>query len=365
MLSGYIGSFFVRFFGCFLISFATALIIGPRVIESLKNRQIGQTIRDEGVQVHKKKAGTPTMGGIIILIPALLNCLIWAKFSIPLITVVLATYGMAFLGMMDDLTKVLKARSMGLTPRQKLVGQIFIALLTGIAARYFFSPDGRIFESFSGNTIPLPSAATNIPYYGVVELGILYIPFIIFVMVGASNAVNLTDGLDGLAGGTGFIAIFAFSIVAFFSGNSDLATFFQIPYLPDCKELAVFCAALMGGCLGFLWFNSNPAQVFMGDTGSLALGGALGALAVSLKSETLLAIVGGIFVVEALSVIIQVSYFKYTHGKRVFRMSPIHHHFELGGWAEQKVVARFCMTGFLMAVLGLFFLFFRGLVLKF
>ncbi|MBF0408494.1 MAG: phospho-N-acetylmuramoyl-pentapeptide-transferase [Candidatus Riflebacteria bacterium] len=354
MLTLYVESILVRFLLSFFLSFILTLIIGPHVVEALKRRQIGQSIREEGVQEHKKKAGIPTMGGIMILLPVCLMCILFAKPTYPLLAAFLAMFANAVIGGLDDLTKVLKARSLGLTPRQKLFGQITIGILTGIAARYFFSMnDTQIFNSAENTSAAITSGSVFMPFYGMINLGLLYIPFVTFVLVGSSNAVNLTDGLDGLAGGTGFIAFSAFAFISLICGNSEFARLLSVPYLPECRELAVLCGALMGGCLGFLWFNANPAQVFMGDTGSLALGGALGATAVCLRNEVILCIIGGIFVAEALSVIIQVSYFKYSGGKRVFRMSPIHHHFELCGWPEQKVVARFCITGLLFAIAGI------------
>ncbi|MBF0499034.1 MAG: phospho-N-acetylmuramoyl-pentapeptide-transferase [Candidatus Riflebacteria bacterium] len=361
MLTIFFGSLPIRIILSLITSFVTAIIIGPRVIANLKLRQIGQTIREEGIQAHKKKAGIPTMGGVIILIPALICCTLWANFN-PLVVVTLfALLGTATIGMLDDLTKVIKARSLGLTPRQKLAGQISIGLVVGLVIRFF--PDIRVENLFpmtsGGGTIALATSICQTPLMGPIDFGWLYIPFTVFVVVGATNAVNLTDGLDGLAGSTCTTALSAFLVLALLCGSPDIARLLGTAWIPGSSELAVVCASLLGGCLGFLWFNANPAQVFMGDTGSLALGGALGALAVCLKCEIFLGIIGGIFVSEALSVIIQVSYFKYTGGKRIFRMSPIHHHFELAGWTEQKVVARFAITSLLLAILGVSLFAFR------
>ncbi|MFZ2958351.1 MAG: phospho-N-acetylmuramoyl-pentapeptide-transferase [Candidatus Ozemobacteraceae bacterium] len=344
-----------------ITSFVVAIVIGPRVIDNLKIRQIGQTIRDEGVQAHKKKAGIPTMGGVIILIPALICCAFWANFNPLVIVTLFALLGTGLIGMLDDLTKVIKARSLGLTPRQKLAGQISVGLIVGLVVRYL--PEIRI-ESLSsfasgGGSLALVPSVCQIPLLGLIDLGWLFLPFVVFVVVGATNSVNLTDGLDGLAGSTCATALGAFLLLALLCGNPDAARMLGTAWIQGSSELAVVCAALLGGCLGFLWFNANPAQVFMGDTGSLALGGALGAIAVCLKCEVFLGIIGGIFVAEALSVIIQVSWFKYTKGKRIFRMSPIHHHFELGGWAEQKIVARFAITSFLFATAGVAIFAFR------
>lgn len=336
-----------------LTSLLVALLIGPEVIRNLKQRQIGQTIRDEGVQAHKKKAGIPTMGGIIILIPLVLNVFFWANINTYVLVTLFCILGIAFIGLMDDLTKVLKARSLGLTPRQKLFGQITIALLSGLVV--WKLPGLRFAGSLSlgSDLFPVPSSSTLTPIIGLTNLGWLYLPFVTAVIVGSCNAVNLTDGLDGLASGTVAIAILPFLVIAFVTGNAFLAKSWGVIHVAGAEELCIICASICGGALGFLWYNAHPAEVFMGDTGSLALGAAFGAIAVCTKTELFLVIIGGIFVLEALSVIIQVSYFKYTGGKRVFRMSPIHHHFELCGWAEEKVTLRFWIIGLVLAFSGL------------
>ncbi len=328
------------------------MIIAPRVIFNLKNRQIGQTVREEGVKEHLKKSGIPTMGGIIILIPLMITTLLWTKINPFVVISLLVTAAMGLIGFFDDITKVIRARSLGLTPRQKLAGQILTGLAAALAIKFY---PGLRFElaSSSATTIDIAASATQIPIFGAMDLGWLYIPFAVAVIVGATNAVNLTDGLDGLAAGSIIVATTPFLIFAYVCGHLIFARHLGVAYIAGVGELAVMSAAMIGGCFGFLWHNAHPAAVFMGDTGSLALGGAIGAIALCSKSEIYLAIIGGIFVIEALSVILQVSYFKMTKGKRIFKMSPIHHHFELCGWAEEKVVIRFWITGAMLALVGL------------
>ncbi len=328
------------------------MIIGPRVIFNLKSRQIGQTVREEGVKEHLKKTGVPTMGGIIILIPLMITSLLWTRINAFVVISLLVTAGMGLIGFFDDITKVVRARSLGLTPRQKLAGQIFTGLAAALAINYY---PGLRFElaSAASSSIEMSPTATQMPIFGALDLGWLYIPFAVAVIVGASNAVNLTDGLDGLAAGSMIVATTPFLIFAYVCGHLIFARHLGVAYIPGIGELAIICAALIGGSFGFLWHNAHPAAVFMGDTGSLALGGSLGAIALCSKTEVFLAIVGGIFVIEALSVILQVSYFKITKGKRIFKMSPIHHHFELCGWPEEKVVIRFWIMGIMLAMVGI------------
>ncbi len=328
------------------------MIIGPRVIFNLKSRQIGQTVREEGVKEHLKKTGVPTMGGVIILIPMMVTSLLWTKINAFVAISLLVTAGMGLIGFFDDITKVVRARSLGLTPRQKLAGQIITGLAAALAINYY---PGLRFElaNATSNSIEMSPTATQVPIFGALDLGWLYIPFAVAVIVGASNAVNLTDGLDGLAAGSMIVATTPFLVFAYVCGHLIFARHLGVAYIPGVGELAVICAALIGGSFGFLWHNAHPAAVFMGDTGSLALGGSLGAIALCSKTEVFLAIVGGIFVIEALSVILQVSYFKMTKGKRIFKMSPIHHHFELCGWPEEKVVIRFWIMGIMLAMVGL------------
>lgn len=351
MFSSFFTPLSIRIIFSIVTSFLLAMIIAPRVISNLKLRQIGQTIREEGVKEHLKKAGIPTMGGIIILIPLLVTTLLWAKLNSYVWFVVAVTVGMGLIGFFDDITKVVNARSLGLTARQKL----FFQILVGIAAACFIRmyPDLKFAIPVGEQMQVIPSSSIQLPVIGFFDLKWFYIPIALFVMVGCTNAVNLTDGLDGLAAGTVTSAITPFLFITYCCGHLVFAKHLEVVYISGVGELTIICAAMIGGCLGFLWHNSHPAAVFMGDTGSLALGGAIGAIALASKSEFYLVIAGGIFVCEALSVILQVSYFKLTHGKRIFKMSPIHHHFELCGWAEEKVVIRFWTVGLMLSLVAL------------
>ncbi|NUO81141.1 phospho-N-acetylmuramoyl-pentapeptide-transferase [candidate division KSB1 bacterium] len=321
-----------------LISF----IVGPRIIHQLRERLIGQTIRKEGPQTHLKKAGTPTMGGLIVLLAVLVPTVLWARPNLDVILVLVATLWMGAVGYLDDYLKVVKKLPKGLIGRYKIVGQVSLGLVIGCVI--YFSP------SFEGI-----ATLTTVPFFKnyEVDFGWLYIPMVIFIITAVSNAVNLTDGLDGLAIGLVAISAIAWAGISYLSGRVDFSDYLNILYLPGAGEITVFCAALLGAALGFLWFNTHPAQVFMGDTGSLALGSALGTLAIVLKKELLLPIICGVFMAETLSVIIQVWYFKRTGGKRIFKMAPIHHHFELKGWSEPQVVVRFWIIGILLALLSL------------
>ncbi len=304
------------------VAFLIALALGPVVIPALRRLKFGQSIREEGPQRHLAKAGTPTMGGVLILVALTIPAVIFAGKSAEVWLALFVTLGHGLIGFLDDYIKVVLKRNLGLKAREKILGQIIMAVaLAYIATAYF----GR------GTDLWIPFLGAN------VDFGPLYYILIFLVLIGTTNAVNLTDGLDGLAAGTTTIAAAAYAVIALVFGN---------------QPLAVFCLALAGAALGFLRYNAHPAKVFMGDTGSLALGGALAAVAVLTKTELLLVIVGGVFVLEALSVIIQVISFKST-GKRIFRMSPIHHHFELGGWSETKVVTVFWLAGAVFAALGL------------
>jgi len=318
-----------------LISF----IFGPWLIATLQRLQIGQSIRKVGPESHFVKEGTPTMGGALILLAIILPTLLWADLSNLYIWVtLLVTAGYGAVGFIDDYLKVVRKNSDGISARQKMFWQIVIA---GAAALLlYFSPG---FETH----LSIPFFKNANP-----DLGVFYIPFAILVMVGASNAVNLTDGLDGLAIGPMIIAAGTFLLLAYLAGNARLAAYLQITSIQGAGELAILCGAMIGAGLGFLWFNSYPAQVFMGDVGSLSLGGALGVVAVITKNEFLLVIVGGIFVIEALSVIVQVTSFRYW-GRRVFRMAPIHHHFELKGWPEPKIIVRFWIISIILALIAL------------
>ncbi|UOR09847.1 phospho-N-acetylmuramoyl-pentapeptide-transferase [Qipengyuania flava] len=314
------------------------LVIGPRFIAMLRVRQgKGQPIREDGPQTHLAKRGTPTMGGLMILISLSLSVLIWMDLSNPFIWACLAvTLGFGLIGFLDDYDKVSKASHKGVSGKVRLLLEFAIA---GVAS---FIVVNEV------NTF------LYVPFFNDIgiELGVFYYAFAAFVIVGAGNAVNLTDGLDGLATMPVIIAAGTFALIAYLVGRVDYSDYLGIPYVDGAGELAIFCAAIMGAGLAFLWFNAPPAAVFMGDTGSLALGGALGAIAVATNHEVVLAIVGGLFVFEALSVIIQVFWFKRT-GKRVFRMAPIHHHFEQLGWSESKVVIRFWIVAIVLALMGL------------
>jgi phospho-N-acetylmuramoyl-pentapeptide-transferase len=318
------------------------LVLGPAMIRSLKRRQIGQAIREEGPRSHQSKAGTPTMGGLLILLGISVATLLWMDLSNRFVWIALGTLiALGAVGFADDYTKVSRKRSLGLTGRGKLLPQFLVALAAGFAIQQW-ATQGAF------------STVVTFPFLKkvILDLGILYIPFVSVVLVGSSNAVNLTDGLDGLAIGAVGIAAATYAILAYVTGNAVAARYLQIPFVPQSGELAVFCGAMAGASLGFLWFNCHPADVFMGDVGSLPLGGAIAAVAVMTKQEVLLAIVGGLFLLEALSVIIQVASFK-TTGRRVFRMAPLHHHFELAGWAESRVIIRFWILALFFAVTAL------------
>ncbi len=316
-----------------------SFLIGPWLIQKLQALQIGQSIRKLGPESHFKKEGTPTMGGTLILFAIVLPTLLWADLkNIYVWVTLLVTIGFGAVGFMDDYRKVRKKNSDGLRPRQKMFWLLLISLAAGMVL-FFYPP----FQT----TLSVPFLKGLRP-----DLGIFYIPFAMLVIVGTSNAVNLTDGLDGLAIGPMIIATGTYLIFAYLAGNARLADYLQISSVQGAGELSVLCGAMVGAGLGFLWFNSYPAQVFMGDVGSLSLGGALGTIAVITKQEIVLVIVGGIFVMEALSVIFQVTSFR-LYGKRIFRMAPIHHHFELKGWPEPKIIVRFWIISIILALVGL------------
>ena len=327
----------------FLLSLFLILIFGEKIIDFLRHHQgKGQPIREDGPKSHLlTKKGTPTMGGLMILGASFISILVFALWSDPLVWVcllVLLVYG--FVGFVDDYVKVKKQTSNAMSAKMKLVLQFLTALIS-VMVISFLTPTETRFE-------------LNIPYFKdlALNLWLFYIPFAMIVIVGASNAVNLSDGLDGLASGLMVPALGVFMVFAYICG-SPLVDYFAVPDLPNVGEIVVVCSAVIGACFGFLWFNASPAKIFMGDTGSLALGGLLGTIAVILKQEIILAIAGAVFVLEALSVMIQVSYFRHTGGKRFFRMAPIHHHFEQLGWPETRVVSRFWILSVVFAVMAL------------
>jgi len=326
-----------------LTALLISLIVGAWFIRKLQELQIGQFIREDGPQSHHSKAGTPTMGGVMIIFTALTATLLWTDLLNPYIwLLILVTLGFGLIGFLDDYLKVIKKHNRGLSGRAKLLSQTGIALV--VAFWLFYTPGFN-------TTLTLPFFKHLQP-----DLGWGFIPLAVFIIVGAANAVNLTDGLDGLAIGPVTIAAGTYMILSYLAGNKNIAAYLQIPYIRGVGELSIFLGALVGAGIGFLWFNAYPAQVFMGDVGALALGGVLGTVALATKQEFLLAIVGGIFVVEALSVIIQVCFFKMSNGKRVFRMAPLHHHFELKGWPEPKIIVRFWILSLILGLLSLSFL---------
>ena len=320
-----------------------SLILGPAVIKVRARLKVAQEVRDDGPKTHLKKAGTPTMGGVLILLSVVVSTLLWADIFNRFVVVALtSTVVLGLLGFFDDLEKVMKKSSLGLRGRTKLVIQTLLSV--GIAVYLMRCPATRSF--ITELSVPF------LKYPVVANLGLLYVGLVILIIVGSSNAVNLTDGLDGLAIGCVIIAAFSYCVMSYIVGNYNFATYLQLRYVGGTGELAVFCAAIVGAGLGFLWFNSPPAQVFMGDTGSLALGGAFGTVALLIKKELVLLLVGGLFVIEALSVLIQVASFKLT-GKRIFLCAPLHHHFELRGWSETKVTIRFWIIAIIWALLSL------------
>lgn len=335
----------------------TALVIafwiGPKIIGVLKKHQIGEAAKLEAPKTHLSKAGTPTMGGLIILASILVPALLWGDLKNAYVLIILfVTVALGVVGFLDDYLKVVKKKRKGLIEEYKLAGQILVGIVVGSIiyfAPHWIDPDLWKLKSM-----------TTVPFFKNTEFdfGIFYIPMVVFIIAATSNAVNLTDGLDGLAAGLVGIVGLTLAIMSYVSGRADLSQYLWIPYLRGNGELAVYCSALVGASLGFLWWNAYPAQVFMGDTGSLALGGAIGALCVLIKKELLLPTLGGVFLIETVSVIIQRYYFKYTRlrygeGKRVFKMAPLHHHFEMCGWPEPKIVTRFYIIAILLMILCL------------
>ena len=329
--------------GAVVTSLVVAFLFGPAIIRWLRTKQkTGQPIRNDGPQGHLvTKQGTPTMGGVMMLLGIALATLLWADLSNRYIWIALfVTLSYGAIGFLDDYLKVTRRSSGGLKGRTKLLAEISVAAVAAYFVVLAGTPDmaGKLALPFFKNVL--------------IDLGVLYIPFVVFVMVGSGNAVNLPDGLDGLAIVPVMIAASVFTIIAYLIGNVVFANYLQVHYVPGAGELAIFCGSVVGAALGFLWFNAPPAMVFMGDTGSLAMGGALGAVAVVTKHEIVLGIVGGLFVLETVSVIVQVASFKLT-GRRIFKMAPLHHHFEEKGWAESTIVIRFWIIAIILAIAGL------------
>ncbi len=325
-----------------LTSFLFVVLLGKPFIRLIQRKQYGQAVRDDGPKSHLKKQGTPTMGGVLIVLGLSVGTLLWADLSnLYIWALLLITWSYAVIGMIDDYKKVIKKDPKGLASRWKFRLQVIFGLMVSVLL--YHCQDG----SSSQGLVYFPFLK-----HFTVNLGVWYIALTVLVIVGASNAVNLTDGLDGLAIGPSIVCAAAFFVLVYLGGNAVFANYLQIPHVPGIGELAVYCASMLAAGVAFLWFNTYPAQIFMGDVGALSLGGALGALATASKNEFLLVILGGIFVIETLSVIIQVASFKLT-GKRVFKMAPLHHHFELLGWPEPKVIVRFWIISFVLAILAL------------
>lgn len=332
----------------------TALVIsfwiGPKIIELLRRYQIGEAAKVEAPKTHLSKAGTPTMGGLIVLGSVLIPTLLWGDLrNMYVVLIIFVTTGLGIVGFLDDYLKVVKKKPKGLIGWYKIVGQVTVGFVLGAAL--YFSPELKL---IGANTI------TTVPFFKNLNFDFvfMYIPVVIFIIVATSNAVNLTDGLDGLAIGTVGIVALTLAVISYISGNIEFSRYLNIIYLRGNGELVIYCAALVGAALGFLWFNSFPAQVFMGDTGSLALGGSLGIISILIHQPLLLMIAGGVFVLEASSVLLQTGWYKYTRrrtgtGRRIFRMAPLHHHFEKMGWYESQVVTRFYILGVLCAVVAL------------
>jgi phospho-N-acetylmuramoyl-pentapeptide-transferase len=334
-----------------------ALVFGPWLIRRLRELQIGQFIREEGPQEHKKKAGTPTMGGVLIVLSTAVPVLLWADLTNAFVLMALfALIGFSVIGFIDDYAKVAKKQNLGLTSKRKFLLQVLVSMMVGVGLLELSTH-----SAYSTQLIVpfLKKFHPDLVIHSLLSSGHLwslaFLPFLLFVTIvitGSSNAVNLTDGLDGLAIGCTVIAAGALTVLTYVSSNARWSTYLDIQYIPRVGELTVFCGALVGASLGFLWYNAHPAEVFMGDVGSLSLGGTLGVIAVIIKQEILLFFIGGVFVIEALSVILQVGSFK-LRGKRIFRMAPIHHHFELLGWSESKVIVRFWILALVFALFAL------------
>ena len=340
-----------------LTALFTALIIGPLVINRLREFQIGQYIREEGPKAHQKKAGTPTMGGLLIVISIIVPTLLWADLSNRFVWLaVISTCAFGAIGFADDYIKIVHRRNLGLTSRAKSGLQVLTSILIGVALiamqnRGLYSTTLMVpfFKQFRHDLV-IENLVHNPHLWSLAFVP--FIAFIVLVLVGSSNAVNLTDGLDGLAIGCTVIAAAAEAVLTYVSGHATFSTYLELERMPQVGELTIFCGAMVGGAIGFLWYNAHPAEVFMGDVGSLALGGAIGTVAVIIKQELLLPFIGGVFVIEALSVILQVGSYK-LRKKRIFKMAPIHHHFELLGWSESKIIVRFWIASLVFALFAL------------
>ncbi|HEY3935994.1 MAG TPA: phospho-N-acetylmuramoyl-pentapeptide-transferase [Bryobacteraceae bacterium] len=341
-----------------LTALGIGLCVGPWMIRKLRHWSFGQHIREDGPQSHRKKAGTPTMGGLLIVISIVVPTLLWADLRNQYIWLaLLGLVGFGLIGFIDDYAKITKKRNLGLSTWQKFWAQVICAMLIGFCLlllhahqTYSTAINFPFFKQFKPDLLiePLTKNFWTYPLAFV-----LFYLFIVFIMVGSSNAVNLTDGLDGLAIGLMIIASGAMTMLTYLSSHAAFSSYLDLARLPNSQELTIFCASMFGASLGFLWYNCHPAEVFMGDVGSLALGGGLGIVAVLIKQEVLLAFIGGVYVIEALSVILQVGSYKLRGGKRIFKMAPIHHHFEALGWPESKVIVRFWIAGLIMALFAL------------
>lgn len=328
-----------RSMGALITAMVISVLIGPWCISFLHRIKCGQYILSD-VKAHAAKAGTPTMGGLLIMLTVLVSILLWSDLSNRYVwQCMLVFLGYGIIGFWDDMTKLRHHQNKGISPKAKMLGLIIVASVAMWLLQTDPSYTTKLYIPFAKGWTP--------------DLGVFYFPFGVFVMVASSNAVNLTDGLDGLAIGPTVLAVAVFAIFIYITGNARLTQYLYLPYIPGVGEVTVFCGAFIGAGLGFLWFNAYPAQVFMGDVGSLSLGGTLGFLALLCKQELIMVVVGGIFVAETLSVILQVSYFKWTHGKRIFRMAPLHHHFELKGIPESKIIIRFWITSIILGLVAL------------
>ena len=328
-----------RTLGAMFLALIVTIIVGPYFIRVLHKLKFGQQIHED-VTTHQKKAGTPTMGGILIIFGTCLSTLLFADLTNPYIWLTLFVFlGFGLIGLIDDMSKINHHKNQGITAKTKFLGQVIIASISL----------GLMIKFTQYDTV------LSIPFFKqfVPDLGLFYIVFAIIVLVGSSNAVNLTDGLDGLAILPVVICTLVYSIFLYVAGHNNFANYLQVPFVPGVGEVVVFCGALMGAGLGFLWYNAQPAQVFMGDVGSLSLGGVIGFLAILAKQELILVVAGGLFVIETLSVTLQVGYFRYTKGKRLFKMAPLHHHFELKGWTESKIIVRFWIISVIFALMSL------------